>query len=80
MTTRATLRHLRRQLSRLEGDSCGPGCPPVYCPDDDWYGQPVEPVTPLPCPRCGREPIILTVAQDVNFYGNADRLAARDLS
>jgi hypothetical protein len=70
---------IRARLKRLErsraGRVCGPGCPALrYACDDDWYGRETEP--PAPCPRCGRQPFVIPVVYDPDFYGNADRLAA----
>jgi hypothetical protein len=84
VTTRAALRHLKRQLSRLEGDSCGPGCPPLawreFVQDEpgaelvpcDWHAQPLteEPEPPAPCPRCGRPAQIALTIFDKSFFGN----------
>jgi hypothetical protein len=81
MSTVAALRRLRRRLERARGGSCGPGCPPVCQGTEPWYdgSVPVLP-PPAPCPRCGREPIVLAVLEDLNFFGNAARLPPRDLS
>ena len=70
MSIRARLKRLEQSLG---GRVCGPGCPSLqYLCDNDWYDQ--EPQLPAPCPRCGRQPDVVAVVYDPDFYGNADRL------
>jgi len=40
----------------------------------DPLGRQSEP--PAPCPRCGRQPNVVCVVYDPDFYGNAERLAS----
>jgi hypothetical protein len=75
------------QLLRLDGGSCGPGCPPWQCVRaPDFYagrsavtGEAVAPEKPPKgCANSGRPARVVKLVRDRDFFKNAAHFAERE--